>query len=236
VSGEKVNRKAGLLGEKIIRFIMSLDLDANLPDGISTLNPFAAHFAREAAERFYRIYYNDHRPRRMILGINPGRLGAGATGIPFTDTKRLAEHLGLPSQIQTHEPSSVFFYDMIKAYGGADRFYRDYYITSVCPVGFVRRSPGGSQVNCNYYDREDLLRAVTPFIIRCMKRQLEFGMRSDKVYVLGKRNSRYLTALNDECGWFEAVTVLDHPRYIQQYRSAKRVAYIGDYVAKLRAG
>jgi hypothetical protein len=235
VSREKKNRTAGFMGHKIIRFVTSLELNAKLPDGISTLNPFAARSAREAAERFYSTYYNDHRPRRMILGINPGRLGAGATGIPFTDTKRLAEHLGLPSPVQTHEPSSVFVYDMIEAYGGVARFYQDYYITSVCPIGFVRQNPGGGQVNCNYYDTEDLLRAVTPFIIRCMKPQLDFGIRSDKVFVLGKRNSRYLIALNDEFNWFEAVIVLDHPRYIQQYRSARKETYIRDYVEKLRA-
>jgi hypothetical protein len=38
---------------------------------------------------FYQKYYADNKKRSLIIGINPGRFGAGVTGIPFTDPIRL---------------------------------------------------------------------------------------------------------------------------------------------------
>ncbi len=56
------------------------------------MNPFKENpDALAISSAFYKKYYDDHRMRRLILGINPGRFGAGVTGIPFTDTKRLTE-------------------------------------------------------------------------------------------------------------------------------------------------
>jgi hypothetical protein len=87
------------------------------------------------------------------LGINPGRFGAGVTGIPFTDTKRLEEKCWLTIEgLTTYEPSSVFVYDVIEAYGGVEKFYSDYYISSVCPLGFVKFNEKGKEINYNYYD------------------------------------------------------------------------------------
>lgn len=75
------------------------------------------------------------------------------TGIPFTDSFRLKEVCGLEIPgLTTFETSSVFVYDMIKAYGGAESFYLDYFISAVCPLGFVRMNDKGREVNYNYYD------------------------------------------------------------------------------------
>ena len=61
----------------------------------------------------------------MILGINPGRHGSGVTGIAFTDTKRLNNDCGISfDEYVTHETSSVFVYEMIKAFGGPEKFYQ----------------------------------------------------------------------------------------------------------------
>jgi len=46
---------------------------------------------RKLIREFYTKFYSDCKPRQLVLGINPGRFGAGATGIPFTDTRRLNE-------------------------------------------------------------------------------------------------------------------------------------------------
>ncbi len=35
--------------------------------------------------KFYEKYISPHNPKIVICGINPGRLGAGKTGIPFLD-------------------------------------------------------------------------------------------------------------------------------------------------------
>lgn len=58
---------------------------------------------------FYKKYYNDNNSRHLILGINPGRFGAGLTGIPFTDPKRLESNCNIKfNGALAHELSSVF--------------------------------------------------------------------------------------------------------------------------------
>ncbi len=96
----------------------------------------------------------------MILGINPGRFGGGVTGIPFTDPKRVIEKCGLAySGEMKHEPSSVFVYEMIDAFGGAIKFYEQFYIHSVCPLGFTNINNKGKAINYNYYDSKELTKA-----------------------------------------------------------------------------
>src|SRR6201996_1903311 len=86
----------------------------------------------------YKKNDNDNNTGRIILGINPGRFGAGLTGIPFTDPKRLISECHIPyTGKMSHEPSSVFIYEMINAYGGPEAFYKDIYINSPCPLGFT---------------------------------------------------------------------------------------------------
>jgi hypothetical protein len=115
--------------EKVISFNKRLDFKGKLPAGIRIMNPFKLNpHAFEASSKFYRKFYKDSKPRKLILGINPGRFGAGVTGVPFTDSKRLENECGIEIQdVSTHEMSSVFVYDFINAYGGAEQFYGDYY-------------------------------------------------------------------------------------------------------------
>ena len=72
---------------------------------------------------FYKKYYNDNNSRHLILGINPGRFGAGLTGIPFTDPKRLKTNCNIKfNGALAHELSSVFVYDVINEFGGEIEF------------------------------------------------------------------------------------------------------------------
>jgi hypothetical protein len=223
------------LAERIINFNRNLNFSGSLPSGIRVLNPFRDQpGVLELSEAFYRKYYWDSRPRKLILGINPGRLGAGATGIPFTDTKRLTEVCGIETAaFHTHEPSSVFIYQVIEAFGGPDAFYAAYYINSVCPLGFVRQNQKGNWVNYNYYDDADLFEAVKPFILENLRKQSALGMDTEICYVLGKKNARFLEVLNREQPLFGQIRVLDHPRYIVQYKSKATPAYIGKYLSLL---
>jgi hypothetical protein len=223
------------IADKINRFNSGLDLRVALPEGIRVMNPFRENLEILGTTRvFYERYFSDNHPRRLILGINPGRLGAGATGIPFTDSKHLSEicniHLG---SVATHEPSSVFVYDLINRYGGADRFYRHCLISSLCPLGFLRKSEKGNWVNCNYYDDKELYRAVRPFIIKTLTEQIGFGVDTGTCFVLGKKNARYLEEINQEKKYFVNLVVLDHPRYIEQYKSKQRESYISQYLELL---
>lgn len=218
------------LADRIIHFNENLEFNRRLPRGIRVMNPFAEREEIRAINRaFYKKFYDDEQPRKLILGINPGRLGAGATGIPFTDTKRLEEHCHIDlASFHTHEPSSVFVYKVIEAYGGPELFYRDFFINSLSPLGLLIQNKKGNWVNCNYYDYPDLYKAMRPYIIENLKQLIEMGMDTSEVYSLGKKNASFLEEINTRENLFGTITVFDHPRYIVQYRSR----YMDDYVDK----
>ena len=183
-------------------------------------------------EEFYRKFYNDNRLRYLILGINPGRFGAGATGIPFTDTKRLIDKCGIKIKgLETHEPSSVFIYEMIDAYGGLKKFYKNFYISSICPLGFTYKGGTGKAVNYNYYDNPDLQAAVLPFIIENIYRLIELGINTDVCFCLGTgHNYLFLKKLNDEMRFFKRIIPLKHPRFIIQYKYKEKEKYVREYL------
>ena len=80
-------------------FYNNLEIPRGLPDGIEVLNPFTNKKVLEFNDLFYNKYYNDQYDRTFLIGINPGRLGAGVTGIPFTDPIRLQEILGFNNEL-----------------------------------------------------------------------------------------------------------------------------------------
>jgi len=225
--------------DQIISFNESLNMTERLPEGIRVMNPFleTGSPVPGIVRDFYHKYYHDQRKRHLILAINPGRFGAGATGIPFTDTKRLAEICGISSEIgSTHEPSSVFVYDMIKAYGGCEKFYSHFYITSVCPLGFVRSNVRGKEVNFNYYDSKELENAVLPFIIRNLQFQIRFNINTDTCICWGKgKNHRFLEKINRKYRFFQKIEVLEHPRFIMQYRAKQKSAFVEKYLTVLES-
>ena len=222
--------------EKIITFCSDLDFTGILPEGISVMNPFKENPSiLPVVSQFYRKFYNDNRRRHLILGINPGRFGAGVTGIPFTDTVRLKERCGLSIPgLKTYETSSVFIYEMINQYGGTEKFYSDYFISSVSPLGFTYKSRTGKQTNYNYYDSKKLTEAVKEFITGSIRRQLEWGIECDVCYCLGSgKNYDFLSKLNNEQGFFQRIEPLEHPRFIMQYRSKQKQVFIDRYIRKL---
>src|ERR1700744_1351131 len=122
------------LSDRILSFIQQLDVSAiKLPDGIGMIDIYQDKQVMAIAQNFYQKFYNDDQKRFLILGINPGRFGGGITGVPFTDPKRLIEKCGIAYTGELkHEPSSVYIYEMIEAFGGAEKFYKRFYINSVC--------------------------------------------------------------------------------------------------------
>lgn len=60
---------------------------------------------------------------------------------------------------KVHELSSVFVYRFIEVWGGAKKFYQDFFMTAVSPLEFLW---GG--LNYNYYDDAALLKATQLFI------------------------------------------------------------------------
>jgi hypothetical protein len=165
-----------------------------------------------------------------MLGINPGRFGAGVTGVNFTAPRQLKEHCGLEHPFKDQsELSAEFIYAMISAYGGPEKFYGDYFIGSVCPLGFVRDGK-----NLNYYDDKDLLAAVEPFIIRNLEKLVSFKVDRKICFSIGgEKNYKYLASLNKRFGWFEELQPLPHPRFIMQYRRKQVPEFIAQYLDSL---
>ncbi|GAA0562390.1 uracil-DNA glycosylase family protein [Chitinophaga japonensis] len=223
--------------DQVIQFNSSLDFTGPLPDGIQVMNPFREQgHILDVMRQFYKKFYDDNHTRRLILGINPGRLGSGATGVPFSDTKRLAEECGIHVKgFKTHEPSSVFVYDVIHAYGGVAAFYRDFYISSICPLGFTAGNGNGKVVNYNYYDSKALTAAVQDLIVDSLHTQLEFGISRKVCYCMGTgKNAAFLQALNAKEKFFEEIVPLEHPRFVMQYRIKTKQTYVDKYLAALK--
>jgi hypothetical protein len=223
-----------LWSDKIIDYNQQLGFSGKLPKGISIMNPYAeSPEAWKVSELFYRKFYADEAPRKLILGINPGRHGAGATGIPFTDPKRLTE-VDIPwNGPISHEPSSVYVYDMIRAYGGPETLYRRYFINSVSPLGYTIRNKAGKDVNFNYYDTPALFKKVLPFIHANLGQLGSMGFDMDKVFVLGVKNAKCLEQINKKGKYFGELVVLEHPRYIMQYQLRAKSFFIDKYLAAL---
>ncbi|HUS02727.1 MAG TPA: uracil-DNA glycosylase family protein [Chitinophagaceae bacterium] len=221
-----------LLADHIISFLKQLHLDVSLPHEIEVMNPFKDQATKEVCAEFYKKYYNDNTQRKMIIGINPGRFGAGITGVPFTDPIRLQKECGIENPwAPKQELSSVFVYDVIKAFGGVVKFYKRFYITAVSPLGFTRHGK-----NLNYYDDKELQSGIKEFVVDCMNKQLEFGVDRKAAFCFGDgKNYKYLSKLNQEKKFFETIIPLSHPRFIMQYKLKKKDEYIQHYLKEFKS-
>lgn len=222
-------------GEKVIDFNRNLQYSDELPENFRVINPYLDNpETLDVMQQFYQKFYNDANSRKFIVGINPSRHGAGVTGVPFTDTKRLESICGITMHsAHTHEISSVFLYDMISEFGGAAAFYKQFYINSPFPLAIVRKSKEGNWLNANYYDDKTLFETVKDYMIASLKQHISLGLDTSEVYILGKKNATFIQKLNKEANLFGNMKVLEHPRYIQQYKSKEKQLYIDKYILTL---
>jgi hypothetical protein len=221
--------------DKVIDFNRQLYYSGKLPNGFQVMNPYLDNpETMEVMKQFYYKYYNDLKQRRFIIGINPSRYGAGVTGVPFTDTKRLESACGIKMQsAHTHEISSVFMYDLIAEYGGAEEFYKHFYINSPFPLAIIRQAKNGKWLNANYYDDPVLFEMTKGFMIESLKKHISLGLDTSEVFVLGKKNVNFIQKLNKEAKLFDNIKTLEHPRYIQQYKLKEKQHYIDKYILAL---
>jgi len=189
-------------GEKVLDFNTSLTLKANLPKGVVAMNPFKNKYALSLCQLFYGQYYNDDKERHIILGINPGRLGGGLTGIPFTDPVKLETFCGIANTLDKKtELSADYIYKMIVAYGGIEKFYQRFYFNSICPLGFTK-----DEKNLNYYDIRELQESVRNFMITSLQKQIRFGINTDVAFCLGEgENFKFISKLNEEHHFFKEI-------------------------------
>jgi hypothetical protein len=217
--------------EAILHFYDHLRPRFPLQEGVSIMNPFEDPTARKIAGRFYEKFYGDDQPRVYLVGINPGRFGAGVTGVPFTDPLRLQEKCGIPNDWKKQpELSSQFIYEVIDAFGGVGEFYSRFFFTAMFPLAFIQ---GGK--NLNYYDDKKLLKTCEPFIVDCMRRQQATIPTFPTCFCLGEgENYKQFSRINQQHGFFKEIIPLSHPRWVMQYRRKKMKEYTDLYVRKLK--
>jgi hypothetical protein len=213
-------------GERALRFYTSLELRNKLPRGIAVLNPYGNPRIRDYVSSFLFKFFSDNHKRVLAFGINPGRFGAGITGVTFTDPMALETYCRIPNDLpKKRELSSVLIYEFINLWGSPEKFYRDFFLTAVSPLGFVKDGR-----NFNFYDHPALLRDIKPFLIRSIESQIGFGTRRETAIVLGTGKIRNVFEdLNRECSFFKTVHAVEHPRFIMQYRRRKLRDYLLKY-------
>jgi len=219
-----------LYADNIINFYKTIRPPSRLPKGIDVLYPQKQKEVIALVEQFYKKYYSDNNQRTLLFGINPGRFGAGVTGINFTAPKQLKENCGIGHSLKMHsELSAEFIYEAIETYGGVEKFYKSFFITSISPLGYVRDG-----INLNYYDDKKLQEAVTPFVIDCINRQMQWNVnRTRCICVGGEKNFKFFLKLNNEHQWFKEIIPLAHPRFILQYRRKQKEDYLRMYIDTL---
>lgn len=225
--------------KQILKFNEMLSQESpNLPDGYRILNPFTGNQKEQVqtiTTAFYKKYYNDNNSRRLILGSSPARRGTAVTGIPFEDAKHIQAETGIIiNNFYISPSSSGFLYEVMEAYGGCDKFYADFYMNFICPLGIVKNNLKGNEVNCNYYENKKLQESLRSFIIRALQWQLKFKIDTSVCYCIGSgENYNFLSKINDEYGFFHAIVPLEHPRFIMQYNSKKKEIFLAKYLNAL---
>ena len=201
-----------------------------MPDGVYIMHPYREKPVMETVAKFYKKFYADDQKRIILFGINPGRFGAGITGVPFTDPIRLEGQCGILNPFEKrYELSSEFVYEVINAWGGAEDFYKYFFVSALSPLGFVRDGK-----NLNYYDDKFLQQAATPFILDSVLRQKKLFGSVETAFSLGEgANYKYFCRLNKEHQLYKEIIPLPHPRWVMQYRRKRKDEFIQLYIDKL---
>ncbi len=204
---------------------------APLPGSVVVRNSFHEPDVQTILSEFAQKFYVADAPRVGIFGINPGRFGGGRTGVAFTDPVALSTECGIGHELpkQRRELSSEFVYHFINELGGPAAFYEHFFLSSVYPLELTHAGK-----NYNYYDAPALTKALWPDLRRSLTEQTErLNLRRDVAVSLGRRNGEFLRKLNNELGLFEHLEILDHPRFLMQYRRKALAENVARYVEVL---
>lgn len=232
--------KQSSFADKVLKFNDELsNMKFNLPRNYYINNPFNSENKekiQEITSIFYEKYYNDNNKRYLILGSSPARKGTSVTGIPFEDVNHLYQVTGIKiDNYYINKNSSNFLYEVMKEYGGCDKFYKDFFMSFVCPLGIVNINNKGKEVNCNYYDNKTLEKSLYEFITTSLKKQISFGIDTSICYCIGSgENFKFLTKINEQYKLFDKIIPLEHPRFIMQYNSKDKDKYLNKYLDALK--
>jgi len=136
------------------------------------------------------------------------------------------------SVVYHHNKTSVKLFDYIREYGGCTKFYSDFYMNFVCPLGIVKINSKSNEVNCNYYESKKLQKALYSFIVSSIRTQMSFGIDTSVCYCIGSgENFSFLSKINEEHDLFKTIIPLEHPRFIMQYNSKRKEEFIDKYIS-----
>lgn len=213
--------------QQVLDFYFTMRKDMLLPNGVETIYPFDNAETKRVMQTFFNKYYDDNRPRTYLVGINPGRLGSGITGIGFADAYHLDNYCDIPNSFDKRvEISAAFMFEVMEAYGGVEKFYKDFFFTTVMPLGLLKNDK-----NYNYYDDLQTQKALEPFIEETLLKQMSFPQAKPNIICVGQgKNLKYLKDFNDKHHCFESIDVLPHPRWVMQYRRKDKQKYIDAYL------
>ena len=227
--------------QQVLQFNNNLSrISLNLPNGFKIINPFNGESKEEIKKittSFYSKFYNDSHKRRMILGSSPARRGTAVTGVPYEDAQHLQAETGIfIDNFHINKSSSNFLYEVIEKYGGCEKFYNDFYMNFICPLGIVRINSKGNEVNCNYYENKRVQDTLYSFIINSIKEQLNFNIDTSICYCIGSgENYKFLSKINEQYDFFQSIIPLEHPRFIMQYNSVNKDLFIKKYLNALNS-
>ena len=165
---------------------------------ISVIDTFIDNW--ETVLEFNRSYYGDTIPKVVICGINPGRNGAGKTGVPFLDFKSLSELIPNLTN-QEAERSAKFFFDIVSHFG-AQKFYQTFYVTNISWVGYTEKNN-----NLNYFS---LPKNAKKFVYEQFVHEMSF-VKPTTIISLGREVHTTVSELFGE--EVNKSIVLPHPNY-----------------------
>ena len=227
--------------QKVIQFDENLsNISIELPEGFKIINPFNGdkkETVYKISTSFYKKFYNDRNNRHLILGSSPAHRGTAVTGVPFEDALHLQKETGIIiDKFYINKSSSGFLYEVIEKYGGCEKFYSDFYMNFVCPIGIVKTNSKGKNVNCNYYDNNKLQETLYSLIINSIKSQINFGIDTSVCYCIGSgKNYDFMTKINNKYHFFKKIIPLEHPRFIMQYNLKHKDEFLKKYLEALNA-
>lgn len=217
--------------KRIASFWYSCTIPVELPVHYEVLNPYRSVDVRNAVSAFVNKYYANPTPRIGVWGINPGRFGGGITGLPFVDPVLLKNVYNIPNTLHgKSELSAQFISYVIQEYGGAVRFFNDFFLGSLCPLGFVKNG-----ININFYDDVSFAQRLAPSVQQWFQEHISFGVRKYPAVFLGSgKLQTYVRKHLYRDNPPTHVYFLEHPRYIMQYKRKSIQQYIRLYIETLQ--
>ena len=159
---------------------------------------------------FHKKYVEPNSPKIVICGINPGRNGAGLTGIPFIDFASLSQMLPCIKK-NDWEQSANFFFSIIQEFG-IETFYRNFHVTNISWFGFSRID---KSKNVNYYE---IPTEIQKYLINKFVEEMAF-INPDYIIPLAEHVSWELDSLKKQDKIKAKIgTRLNHPAWVMAHR------------------